>query len=51
MLRDQLDDSGFNDLIGDFISGEIAHRDAVRSIELFAKQVMPATVERHSRDG
>jgi alkanesulfonate monooxygenase SsuD/methylene tetrahydromethanopterin reductase-like flavin-dependent oxidoreductase (luciferase family) len=42
ILREHLRDSGFNYLIGEFISGEMTYEEGVRSIELFAEHVMPA---------
>ena len=38
----QLEDGGLNYLIGSFMFGDMPHSDAVASVRLFAKDVMPA---------
>jgi alkanesulfonate monooxygenase SsuD/methylene tetrahydromethanopterin reductase-like flavin-dependent oxidoreductase (luciferase family) len=37
-----LAESGASDLVGRFAYGTLAHDDAARSLDLFAREVMPA---------
>jgi len=41
VLLQQMADSGFTYLLGQFAFGDLAFADTVRSVELFARQVMP----------
>ena len=41
-LRAQLDESGANYCVGQFAFGDLSREEALRSIELFARHVMPA---------
>jgi len=44
-LKRQLEDGGLNYLIGSFVFGDMPHAVAVRSVQLFASEVMPALRE------
>ncbi len=47
LLASQVGEGGLNYLIGSFMFGNLAHQDAVSSIERFAGQVMPALKDFH----
>jgi alkanesulfonate monooxygenase SsuD/methylene tetrahydromethanopterin reductase-like flavin-dependent oxidoreductase (luciferase family) len=40
-LRAQIDEAGINYLVGQFAFGDVAQPEALRSIELFSREVMP----------
>ncbi|MNV74314.1 hypothetical protein D3C71_1675220 [compost metagenome] len=44
-LRQQMEEGGINYLIGSFVFGNMPHAVAMRSVQLFAAEVMPALSE------
>ena len=40
-LRKQVEDTGSNYVVGQFVFGDISLAEAVQSLELFAREVMP----------
>ena len=48
-LRDQLDETGCNYVVGQFAFGDLTREQVLRSIDLFTNEVMPALRSREVR--
>jgi alkanesulfonate monooxygenase SsuD/methylene tetrahydromethanopterin reductase-like flavin-dependent oxidoreductase (luciferase family) len=49
-LSDQLDETGCNYVVGQFAFGDLSLRECQRSVDLFAREVMPMLQAKHKRD-